>query len=137
MESLSVRDAMGAVPAAVPADTPVPEILPKLAGTDLNALPVVDTDGRYRGVITTRQLERALADAHPDAVAGELAEQPPTLSVGQSLKDALPLLLRSESSGLPVLGEDGAVVVGWLTHRDVLHAYQSRGAGATTSAPRR
>jgi CBS domain-containing protein len=45
----------------------------------------------------------------------------------------LPLLLHTESSGLPVLSDDGMTVVGWLTHRDVLHAYQARLRPATDS----
>src|ERR1700741_2061333 len=68
MEVLRVRDAMGPVPTAIPSDMPLPEIVEKLAGTDLDALPVVDADGQYRGVITTRQLERALGSTS-DAVA--------------------------------------------------------------------
>jgi CIC family chloride channel protein len=126
MKTLRVRDAMGSVPVAIPTDTPVAELVARLSGTDLDALPVVDAEGRYRGVISTRQLERALADSRPDATAGDLAEQPPTASVDQSLADALPLLLHGETSGLPILARDETIVVGWLTHRDVLHAYQTR-----------
>jgi chloride channel protein, CIC family len=125
MAWLRVRDAMGPVPAAIPTDTLLPEVVTKLGGSDLEALPLIDADGRYRGVITARQLERALAETRPDIVVGELAEQPSTVSVSQSLRDALPLLLHGETSGLPVLADDAATVVGWLTHRDVLHAYQS------------
>jgi CBS domain-containing protein len=117
---------MDPVPAAIPTETPVSEIVARLSGTELDALPVVDGVGRYRGVISTRQLERALADSRPDATAGDLAEQPPTASLDQSLADALPLLLHGEISGLPVLAHDETTVVGWLTHRDVLRAYQAR-----------
>jgi CBS domain-containing protein len=117
---------MGPVPVAIPTETPVSEIVTRLSGAQLDALPVVDADSRYRGVISTRQLERALADSRPDETAGDLAEQPPTASLDQSLADALPLLLHGETSGLPVLGHDETTVVGWLTHRDVLRAYQSR-----------
>jgi CIC family chloride channel protein len=126
MEALRVRDAMRPVPTGIPTDTLLPDIVTKLSGGELDALPVVDADGRYRGVISTRQLERALADSRPDAVAGDLAEQSPTASLDQSLTDALPLLLHGATSGLPVLADDEATVVGWLTHRDVLRAYQSR-----------
>jgi CIC family chloride channel protein len=126
MEALRVRDAMGAVPVAIPTDTQIPEIVTKLSGSELEALPVIDADGRYRGVISTRQMERALAESRPDVVAGDLAEQPPTASLDQSLTEALPLLLHGETSGLPVIARDEMTVVGWLTHRDVLRAYQSR-----------
>jgi chloride channel protein, CIC family len=136
MAWLRVRDAMGPVPAAISTDTLLPEIVTKLGGSELEALPLIDADGRYRGVITTRQLERALAETRPDIVVGELAEQPSTVSVSQSLKDALPQLLHGGTSGLPVLADDAATVVGWLTHRDVLHAYQSRQVMSRFEPPR-
>ena len=126
MQTLRVREAMSSVPAAIPTDTPVPDIVTRLSGSELEALPVIDAAGRYRGVISTRQLERALADSRSDTTAGDLAEQPPTVSLDQSLTDALPLLLHGEASGLPVLAHDDTTIVGWLTHRDVLRAYQSR-----------
>ena len=140
MKTLRVREAMGSVPVAIPVETSVSSIVSRLSGTELDALPVVDADGRYRGVISTRQLERALADSRANATAGDLAEQPPTASLDQSLADALPLLLRGETSGLPVLAHDETTVVGWLTHRDVLRAYQTRrslsGRDAQKSRPR-
>jgi CIC family chloride channel protein len=131
MEALRVGDAMRPVPLALPTAMPLAEIVSTLAGVDLEALPVVDPAGRYRGVITSRQLERALAQPGSPVVAGDLAEQVATLSAGQSLKQTLTVLLHGESSGLPVLSDDGATVVGWLTHRDVLHAYESGRTSAT------
>jgi chloride channel protein, CIC family len=137
MEWVRIGEAMGPVPATISTDMPVPEIVSTLDGSDRDALAVIDAEGRYRGIITTRQLERALVETRPDAVAGDLAEEPPTASVNQSLKDALPLLLRGETSGLPVLGDDATTVVGWLTHRDVLRAYQARRTMSRPEPPRR
>jgi CIC family chloride channel protein len=127
---------MRSVPVAISTEAPVSEVVTRLSGTDLDALPVVDAAGRYRGVISTRQLERALADSPRDATAGDLAEQPPTTSLDQSLAGALPLLLHGETSGLPVLAPDETTVVGWLTHRDVLRAYQSRRGSSGPDEPR-
>jgi chloride channel protein, CIC family len=126
MELLQVQDAMQPVPPSVPSDMPLSEIVERIAATDVDALPVVDRDGRYRGIISARELERALAEPGTRAVAADLAEQPATLTPGQSLKQSVTLLLRDESSGLPVLSDDETTVIGWLTHRDLLHAYQSR-----------
>jgi chloride channel protein, CIC family len=123
---LQVQDAMQPVPPSVPSDMPLSEIVERIAATDVDALPVVDRDGRYRGIISARELERALAEPGTRAVAADLAEQPATLTPGQSLKQSVTLLLRDESSGLPVLSDDETTVIGWLTHRDLLHAYQSR-----------
>jgi CIC family chloride channel protein len=126
MELLRVRDAMQPVPPSVPSDMPLAAIVERIAATDADALPVVDAEGRYRGIISTRELERALAEPGARAVAADLAEQPPTLTAGQSLKQSVALLVRDDASGLPVLSDDATTVIGWLTHRDLLHAYQSR-----------
>jgi CIC family chloride channel protein len=125
MELLRVRDAMQSVPAALPSDLPLAQVVTTLARTDLDALPVIDRAGRYRGIITARQLERALGDRSSQTVAGDLAEQPVTLRAEQSLKQTVALLLHNESSGLPVVNDDETTVIGWLTHRDVLHAYET------------
>jgi chloride channel protein, CIC family len=125
MELLRVQDAMRPVPPSVPSDMPLSEMVDRLAAIDVDGLPVVDREGRYRGIISARELERALAEPGSGAVAADLAEQPEALTPGQSLKDTVALLLRNDSSGLPVLTDDQTTVIGWLTHRDVLSAYQS------------
>ena len=131
MATLRVRDAMGAVPPAIAADLALPEIVTTLEHTSVDPVPVVDADGRYRGVIGSRQVERALADT--GARAADLAEQPPAVSAGQSLLDALPVLVRADTSGVPVLSDEGTTVVGWLSHRDVLHAYHVRQDGSRSA----
>src|SRR5262245_54635503 len=105
MQTLQVREAMGSVPAAISIDTPVPEIVTRLSGSELEAPPVIDAAGRYRGVVSARQLERALANSRSDTTAGDLAEQPPTVSLDLLLTDALPMLLHGEASRLTVLAE--------------------------------
>ena len=60
-----------------------------------------------------------------DAQAGELAQDLPALTAAETLEDAVGALLRARS-GLPVIGADAAEPVGWLTHLDVLRAYNTR-----------
>jgi CIC family chloride channel protein len=126
LDVLRVRDAMRPLPLAIPFDARPSDVVSKLAEAEADALPVVDADGHYRGVITARQLESVLADPTSDATVGALVEQPPTLRTLQSLTQAVPLLLRGDSAGLPVLDEDEATVVGWLTHRSLLQTYHAR-----------
>jgi CBS domain-containing protein len=49
----------------------------------------------------------------------------PILHPDQSLEQALDLLVQQDRSGLPVTSTDGRIL-GWLTHRDVLAAYNTR-----------
>jgi chloride channel protein, CIC family len=75
-------------------------------------------------------VERMLRDRDHDDTAGDVARDLPTLRAGQTLHDALGALLASETSGVPVLDDDGRTVIGWLTHADVLDLYRARAAGA-------
>ena len=125
MQILRVGDAMESVPPALPQDLPLREVIARLARTERDALPVIDDEGRYRGVVTSRDVERAMT-ATRDASAGDLAQQAPTLTANQRIEQALDDLVRDDLAGLPVLADDGRSVVGWLTHHDVLRAYHAR-----------
>jgi CIC family chloride channel protein len=121
MMLLTVRDAMGPVPNPLRQSTPLEEILERFDREDVDALPVVDDTGRYRGTVTAVQLEAGARDDAVDATAGELAVLSPTVRAEQTLDDALRILIGNDRSGVPVI--DGATVAGWLTHRDVLRTY--------------
>ncbi|HKV46014.1 MAG TPA: TrkA C-terminal domain-containing protein, partial [bacterium] len=123
MEVLAVADAMTPVPDPLPHDLALNEIIARFAEEKDNALPVVDAHGAFRGMVTSHQVEEAMRDNAFDAEAGDLVVETATLRPGQTLEQALTLLVRHETTGLPVLGPDGRHVMGWLTHRDVLHAY--------------
>jgi CIC family chloride channel protein len=124
MTLLTVRDAMRPVPDPLRQPTPLEEILERFNREDVDALPVVDDSGRYRGTVTAVQLEAGARDDAVEATAGELAVLSPTVRAEQTLDDALRVLVGNDRSGVPVI--DGAVVAGWLTHRDVLRAYTNR-----------
>jgi CIC family chloride channel protein len=124
MTLLTVRDAMGPVPNPLRQSTPLEQILERFDREDVDALPVVDDTGRYRGTVTAVQLEAGARDDAIEATAGELAVLSPTVRAEQTLDDALRILVGNDRSGVPVI--DGATVVGWLTHRGVLRAYNNR-----------
>jgi chloride channel protein, CIC family len=126
LEGTTVAEAMQPIPPAVPYDQSLSETIARFAHERLDAAPVVDRDGRYRGILHSRTLDGHLQHDGTAAVAGELASAPPTLTENQSLESAITLLLRDDGSGLPVLVRDGRAVVGWLTHRDVLRLYSQR-----------
>ncbi len=126
MQVLRVADAMVAVPDPVPHDSPLSEVIARFANEGLDALPVVDTGGAYRGTIVSAELERSAQDNLLDATAGQLARTTPTLLADQTLEAALGALVSNERSGLPVLSTDRRQVTGWITHRDVLWAYNER-----------
>lgn len=126
MQCVRVREAMRPVPSPLREDDPVREALRRLAADGRSALPVLNGSGRYGGMVTSQGIERALADGNLDVPIGGLVENTPAVTAGQSLEQALAILLPQDTPGLPVLDEAGGAIVGWLDHRAVLVAYQAR-----------
>ncbi len=125
MALLAVSDAMQEVPASVHQETPLNEVIERLTEGPTDGLPVVDETGAYRGTVTSQQVEEAMRENALDADAGSLAQEAAVLRPNQSVEEALAALLR-ERSGLPVVEPETGRLVGWLTHIDVLRAYNRR-----------
>ncbi len=121
LEGLSIGSAMAAPLAPLSASTPASEAAAAFLHAGRNALPVVDEDGALLGVITVRALERDAEDLPTDV--GALAEEVPELHPEEPLSAAVEWLTGGEREGLPIVGSDSPLVVGWLDHRDVLRAY--------------
>jgi CIC family chloride channel protein len=126
MRLISVSEAMQAPPKGLIRDLPIRETVPRFTEERRDALPVVDWDGRYRGTVTSRQVEEAMRGNAMGAPIGNLAQETPKVLANETLEQALESLVDHELQGLPVLSGDGNRIVGWLTHRDVLRAYYDR-----------
>ncbi|MGH9076089.1 MAG: chloride channel protein [Acidimicrobiales bacterium] len=126
MEVLTVADAMAALPTPVDASTSIGQVIDRLAAEGVDGLPVVDGTGAFAGTLTILEVEGAARANRLDATAAELVHTADTLSVTQSLQSALGALVDHGRPGLPVVSGDGGHLVGWLTHRDVLAAYNTR-----------
>lgn len=126
MQVLHVRDAMQPLPEPIAATSQLNEVIDRFARRDVSALPVVDARGAYRGVVTARQVESAMRDNAIDVTAADLAELPAALAPGIDLEHALQQLIQEERSALPVIDDRSHSMVGWLTHRDLLIAYNAR-----------
>ena len=125
MQLLTVAEAMQPLPSALPADTPLNEVIARLSDSATDGLPVLDANGAYRGTVSSQQVEEAMRENALDATAAQIAQDLPALGAERSLEEALASLLRARS-GLPVVERDKATPIGWLTHVDVLRAYNMR-----------
>ncbi|MCA1837198.1 MAG: CBS domain-containing protein, partial [Actinobacteria bacterium] len=117
---------MQPLPAALTPNAALNVIIARFATEGRDALPVTDHDGTYRGTVIARDVEDSARDSAQDATAATLARAVPTLHPDQSLEQALALLVQQDRSGLPVISTDERRICGWLTHRDVLAAYNAR-----------
>ena len=125
MSLLRVGDAMQTVPLCIAEDASAGEAIKLFAEATANSAAVVDGKGVYVGSITAERLEQALRNDELDARVDALTDPAPPLRVTQSIDESLTSLLRSRH-GLPVVDEGTEALVGWLTHTDVLHAYNAR-----------
>ena len=71
-------------------------------------------------------MERAISQRSDETtLAATLARDVPRLRASDSLEDAVHALGATDDEGVPVTGEHDQLI-GWLTHRRVLRAYQKR-----------
>ncbi len=126
MQVLRVRDAMQPMPEPVAASSLLNEIVSRFARREVDALPVIAEDETYRGIVTARQVEAAMRDNALDVTAADLAETPASIRPDADLEHALQQLIQQGRSALPVVDAATKETVGWLTHRDLLVAYNVR-----------
>jgi CIC family chloride channel protein len=117
---------MQPVPEPLLITTPTDEMVGRFARRDVVALPVVDVDGGYRGVVTAGELETTLGNDTFDITAGDLAHLANALAPDAPLDTALSQFVQQGTPALPVMDPRGSTILGWLTHRDILVAYQTR-----------
>ena len=135
MRSVPVSVAMGPLPAALLADAPLSVVIDHLTATRDETVPVVDEAGHLVGVINATDVDAdTLAERPDDTSAGTLAHTPMTLRTDDLLEDAVRALSRSPDTGLIIYATSGQAIVGWVTHRTVLHAYQYERERLTPSA---
>ena len=142
MNSL-VRDMMTTDVVTVEASTPFKEIVARLAGRRVSAVPVVDADGRVLGVVSEadlllkeeqsdgelgvplvwtrrRRIEREKAAG---AVAGELMTAPPvTVPPTATVAEAARRMHGAGVKRLPVVGENGRLL-GIVSRADLLKVF--------------
>jgi chloride channel protein, CIC family len=126
MELLTVADAMQLLPPALALDVPLNTVIDRFAGEGRDALPVIDEQGVYRGTVTARDVEDSVRANALETTAATLARAVPILHPDHTLEQALAVLVQQDRSELPVVSADNGEVLGWLTHRDVLAAYNTR-----------
>ncbi|MBN2204496.1 MAG: chloride channel protein [Thermoleophilia bacterium] len=125
LEAIPVRDAAQPLPEPVALATPALDLIARFARTDADTLPVVDGNGRYRGVVTVEDVDAAVREGDLDADAGQLVHGAPAARPDASLQSALRTLAREGLGGMPIVSED-ETLQGWVTHRALLRAYADR-----------
>ncbi|GAA4240298.1 chloride channel protein [Actinomadura meridiana] len=132
-----VARVMEPVPDPLPGGLPLEDASRLLALSAHGALPVLDGQGAYQGVITARAAAEAMADAESrtdgphqhQPTAGALTQMPTPLTADMPLADALHILTTTDGTGLPVLNSERTLLAGWVTHQAVLRALHAPAMG--------
>jgi len=126
LSRLIVRDAMvkkDAVIAFSPGDEPA-GVRHMIAETGHTGFPILES-GKLVGVVTHRDVQRAgKAPGECPTLRGLMTSPPVTVHPGDTLEDALSLMVGNDFDHLPVV-QDGTtdVLAGFITRTDILRAY--------------
>jgi CIC family chloride channel protein len=121
---VTLAEAMEALPEPLAPSASLETIIARLTNEHSNALPVTDAGGALLGVVTATDAEQAIDEATPGLTAASLARAAPELRSDETIEDAIAVLAASNEDGVPILLPQGDEAVGWLTHRQLLRAYQ-------------
>jgi CIC family chloride channel protein len=126
MAQITIAEAMGRPPRPLKPGQPLSEIVARFARERTDSLPVTNDDGSLIGIIAAGDVERAINQGSDETTdAATLARDVPRLAASDSLEDAVHALGATDDEGVPVTDEHDQLI-GWLTHRRVLRAYQKR-----------
>jgi CIC family chloride channel protein len=128
MQTVTVGETMSVEVDSVPLEMPLEELAAEFGRTHHHGFPMVDGDGLLVGVVSLRDLERAVVNG---AIAGkEVADIATTCDLlvaqpDEPMWQALQRMGARDLSRLPVVAEKGSrQLVGIVRRRDIIRAYQ-------------
>jgi len=125
LQALSVEQAMQKVD-PISESLGWSQLVRLVSETPFPAYPVVDLDGRLRGILSVREVRAALLDPSlaQIAVAGDMSrKEPPVVHVDDDLDSALQKLATAGVTSAVVVSADDAAL-GIITREDILEAWR-------------
>ncbi|MGN6612604.1 MAG: chloride channel protein [Angustibacter sp.] len=124
--AVAVREVMTSAGEPLHDDLPLLDAARALQSAPHGQLPVVDSGGRWRGVVTDRVVAQVLTDPDSEATTvADVVEVPDTVSPDQPLAEALAVVSGGEGA-VPVIDAEQQRVVGWLDAHSALAALVAR-----------
>jgi CIC family chloride channel protein len=117
------------------------EFMPIMTSTDQQNFPVVDGEGRLKGMVSINEVREILVERGLDdlLIVKEIADEDvPSVTLEDDLAHVLKRLTENEVDGLPVVDtEDASKLLGMIHRRDVvLSYYEKMGALKRSSSER-
>ncbi len=128
LEKMQVSDVFEpATVATVRADTPLADLVQRIAQSRYDYFPVLDEQGKFVGIFSAHDVREYTFDRtmYRLAIAADVMSSPPvTLTPRDGLHTALERLDNTRLDELPIVdGDDGDRILGWLRRRDIGRAY--------------
>lgn len=133
----AARDVMAAAPVHPPGETTLEQVAKQLAADDIGMVPICNSEGRLKGVVTDRDIVvRAVAAGRdPSSVrAAEIADQKGVVTLGAdgSAEEAVRTMKSDKLRRLPDI--DGDKLVGVLSQADIARALPKDKVGEVVEA---
>jgi len=131
MKQERVQDWMSTELISAKLDTSLPEAHQIMVTSEIRRLPIVDQDGRLRGIVTLGDMRAAQPSPATSLNIGErnyllanltveriMTPNPVTIHRQQSIGEAAQIMLDKRVSGLPVVDDNGRIC-GIITESDI------------------
>ena len=125
MDAITVSDAMIQDTITVLESETVRDVGLKIKSTSHRGFPVLGNDGRLVGVVTRKDINRALSKRHPDEQVSEIMSMDLTVCYpNESLKAVLHKMAVRNIGRVPVVGRDDPEhIIGLITRKSIISAY--------------
>ncbi len=121
LDRVRVRDAMTKNPVVINPESTAIEAARVMKEIGVSALPVVDIDGRLKGIVTERDFVwKIIAEEKPynTPISEIMTKDLVVIGENETIRDALRLMNRFKVRHLPVIDEKGRLI-GILSLRDI------------------
>jgi CIC family chloride channel protein len=123
LDELFVRDAMTIDPDTIDASESSSVAFERIVAAPYSSFPVVDSDGRYVGLVSESSLRRAVAEGEGEHHVGDRAGRRSAVTSARSLVDAIVLMDDLDTRQLAVIDDEAnRRVIGILALSDVMRA---------------
>jgi len=136
LETLTAQDVMTTAVITLKEGDTVSDADAEMHLADIRHLPVVDKHGHLVGIVSNRDLMRALARARGKAVkvAEVMTRKVRTIRPDTPIRQATSLMLQHKIGALPVVGDEEELV-GIVTETDLLRIAHRAAGGQRTDWP--
>ncbi|MFP3910368.1 MAG: CBS domain-containing protein [Archaeoglobaceae archaeon] len=128
MKTITVREIMKTEVDTVNEGLSIDDVIKKIVQSGHMGYPVVDSEGKLKGIVTRSDVERAMRTAKPNVLVKDIMQRDLLLAYpGDTLEDVLMRVGFKDVSHFPVVDpEDRTKLVGFYTKGDMFRAYKHK-----------